>query len=399
MELLCLVSGAVLFGMAQVAKVTGDSGAVYVARQEYGRDQEAAAILVEGLDEGAVLLEFPVSSRQYTQEEAQAAMDDLESRLEGMILGDNPDLSHVRSRLFLETEDEATGLTIRWSSDSPELVDSQGYVNGEDADSEEGTQAGLRAQIRDSQGRSRQLAFSVTVYPPQREAAEEAVADLLAQIRKEEEGTRTEPGFYLPQEYGGNVLLYRDPEGSSTAWFLALGVAGAFLCRAREKNREKEQKKQRERLLLLDYSELVSRLQIFLGAGMTIRSAWSRIAEDYLESRSRGGEERPAYEEVARTDRQIRGGTPEGRAYEEFGIRCGLPPYLKLAGLLDQNRRTGGKNLRHLLKLEVADAFEQRKNLARRQGEEASAKLLLPLFMMLGIVMVIVSVPAFLSFS
>lgn len=40
-------------------------------------------------------------------------------------------------------------------------------------------------------------------------------------------------------------------------------------------------------------------------------------------------------------------------------------------------------------------AFEQRKNLARRLGEEASTKLLLPLFMMLLIVMVMITVPAF----
>ena len=71
---------------------------------------------------------------------------------------------------------------------------------------------------------------------------------------------------------------------------------------------------------------------------------------------------------------------------------------MKLAGLLEQNRKTGLKNLRHLLDDEVMDAFEERKNLAKRQGEEAATKLLLPLFLMLGIVMVIVAVPAFLSF-
>ena len=44
-------------------------------------------------------------------------------------------------------------------------------------------------------------------------------------------------------------------------------------------------------------------------------------------------------------------------------------------------------------------AFEQRKNQARRLGEEASTKLLLPLFMMLLIVMVMITVPAFLAFG
>ncbi len=48
-----------------------------------------------------------------------------------------------------------------------------------------------------------------------------------------------------------------------------------------------------------------------------------------------------------------------------------------------------------VLEAEMEAAFEQRKNLARRLGEEASTKLLLPLFMMLLIVMVMITVPAF----
>ena len=43
-------------------------------------------------------------------------------------------------------------------------------------------------------------------------------------------------------------------------------------------------------------------------------------------------------------------------------------------------------------------AFEQRKNLAKKLGEEAGTKLLLPLFLMLGVVMVMMVVPAFLAF-
>jgi hypothetical protein len=71
---------------------------------------------------------------------------------------------------------------------------------------------------------------------------------------------------------------------------------------------------------------------------------------------------------------------------------------MKLASLLEQNRKTGLKNLRYLLEEEVAAAFEERKNIAKRLGEEAGTKLLLPLFLMLGIVMVMVVAPAFLSF-
>lgn len=94
----------------------------------------------------------------------------------------------------------------------------------------------------------------------------------------------------------------------------------------------------------------------------------------------------------------MKSGKAEGDAYREFGRRCCLQPYMKLSSLLEQNRKTGTKNLRQLLDTEVREAFEQRKHLARRMGEEASTKLLLPLFLMLGIVMVMVAAPAVMTF-
>ena len=48
---------------------------------------------------------------------------------------------------------------------------------------------------------------------------------------------------------------------------------------------------------------------------------------------------------------------------------------------------------------EAGNAFEERKNMARRLGEEAGTKLLLPMMMMLGIVMMLIIIPAYFSFS
>ena len=50
-----------------------------------------------------------------------------------------------------------------------------------------------------------------------------------------------------------------------------------------------------------------------------------------------------------------------------------------------------------LLEQEVSDAFEERKNLAKKSGEEAGTKMLFPMMMMFGIIIVIIMVPAFLS--
>ena len=72
----------------------------------------------------------------------------------------------------------------------------------------------------------------------------------------------------------------------------------------------------------------------------------------------------------------------------------GLP---KFGMLLSQNLRKGTKGLTNLLQREAQEAFEERKNMAKKLGEEAGTKLMIPLFLMLAVVFVIVTVPAFLT--
>ena len=83
---------------------------------------------------------------------------------------------------------------------------------------------------------------------------------------------------------------------------------------------------------------------------------------------------------MAFTLRQIQYGEPEGKAIDAFGRRCNLQPYMKLSSLLEQNRRTGTKNLQQLLEQEMTAAWEEQKHTARRLGEEAGTRLLIPLF-------------------
>ena len=61
--------------------------------------------------------------------------------------------------------------------------------------------------------------------------------------------------------------------------------------------------------------------------------------------------------------------------------------------LTRQNEQLQNK-LQELLAQEMDAAWEQQKQAAKRLGEEAGTKLLLPLFLMLLVVMVLVMVPA-----
>ena len=152
--------------------------------------------------------------------------------------------------------------------------------------------------------------------------------------------------------------------------------------------------------MLLDYPGIVSRLVLYMGAGVTIRNAFRKIAYDYKKQKEEGkGIKRYVYEEMLITCYELDGGVSELSAYENFGKRCKLPQYIKFSNLLSQNLRKGSNNLLTVLRQEAVSAFDERKNLAKKLGEEAGTKLLLPMMLMLGIVMLLIIVPAYFSFS
>ena len=103
------------------------------------------------------------------------------------------------------------------------------------------------------------------------------------------------------------------------------------------------------------------------------------------------------YEEMAITLREMQGGVSEAEAYERFGKRCGNTTYVKFGTLLSQNLRKGSKGLSDVMRMESIQAFENRKSTAKRLGEEAGTKLLVPMIGMLAVVFIMVMVPAFLS--
>lgn len=397
--LLCLGISVILYGIVTFMPVSdlpvSEDGAIL--REGYGGEEQQYRLYVEGILEEPVPLTVEVGAKRYTEQEADWLFARIMDGMEERIRGENLSLAEVRTDLVLPAWLDEYGIRLRWSSSDPEILDSSGKIAERVPAGPEGTWIYLSVRMTADSCRQT-YEMPVRVLPPLQTEQQKLVEGLQQEIRTREEAQAAEDILLLPDEYAGRKLRYRSAEESGYGALLALGAVMAVLCYAREGAGKKEKEKLRERELLLDYAELLSKLMVLIGAGMTVRSAWERMVADYELAVQAGRQKRrAAYEEMGRTWHQLQSGMPEGAAYREFGKRCRLQPYLKLSSLLEQNRRTGSKNLRNILQTEITDAFEQRKNLARRLGEEAGTKLLLPLFLMLGIVMVMIMVPAMMT--
>ncbi len=396
-QVLCMVAGVLLYGLAETAAQSGGQIADgHLKRGDYGDTPIVYDLVVEGIGEEALNCQAEIHPVEYGEEEARERFNQIIQWLPDRIKGENESLSAVRADLDLPSDVSEYGVRVSWKSDNPDILDSFGRIRTQNC-LEEGEEVILRATLAHG-AYEQETAFPVKVYP-KRLTTQEQLSDTLQKlIQEEERKDKTAKEVALPREYEGQELTYREKEDKDHRLFLLLGPFTACLLYAKDKKGEEEKIKRRNQAMLLDYGDVVYQLMVFVGAGLTVGQAWERIVLNYKARREgKRCQERPAFEEMALALGQMQCGQPEGKAIMAFGKRCRIQSYLKLATLLEQNRRTGTKNLQNLLEQEMVAAWEQQKNVARRMGEEAGTKLLLPLFLMLFVVMVLVMVPAMMA--
>lgn len=376
--------------------VKDENGNSVILRNNYGQGDKSEEVVatVEDADQNQEELTIRIGERSYKKSEVQGVLMDAASELETLILGENKSLEEVHSNLNLITEIPESSISVSWQLSDYEVMNSQGELQPEHL-SEGGKILELKALLIYEEQEALHI-FSACVYPPYQTAEEKLRAALKSEVEKADVATKEQPMIVLPSEVDGASVLWNRPREQRGVMALALGIVLSGLCLALEKqNKDKEQRKKKKQMMM-DYPEIINKFTVLLGAGMTAKNAWKKIVTDY-EKRLQNTGKRYAYEEMLYTYHEMQGGMTENESYEKFGYRCQLRPYLKFGVLLSQNLRKGSKGLAEILSLEAATAFEERKSLAKKLGEEASTKLLLPMFLMLAIVLVIVIVPAFFS--
>lgn len=365
-----------------------------IVRGGYGSEQtvELTARLGAGKEEKEETVRITVAGREYTKEEIEAYMQQIRTALPDLILGENADVDHVTKSLTLMKQIDDNPVMITWSSSDYGLMDGKGTIQALEI-AEEGELCMLTATLS-CQGYEEEERFYIRICRGERTEEEQLKEALREALQYQEEEKRTDGEFILPQEIGGNSVVWIRKETDNSVMIMLLTGAlavGVYFALDRDLQKQIQSRKNR---LLSEYPEFVSRLVLLLSAGMTMRSAMYQIAGG-----GHGGRNVQIYEEIVYTCHELDSGIPEAAAYYHLGRRCGEQHYVRLCMLLSQNLKKGTAGLLDLLKTESADAFEERKRNARRLGEEAGTKLLLPMMIMLLIVMLIIMVPAFMSFS
>ncbi len=140
----------------------------------------------------------------------------------------------------------------------------------------------------------------------------------------------------------------------------------------------------------IDFPDFLNKLTLLINAGMTMPGAIEKIVYD-------NRKESCFYKELRKTMFDIKSGMSEIKAYEDFAKRCRTTEITKFVSVVLQNLKRGSVEIVPILRLQSEVCWESRKNVAKKLGEEASTKLLLPMMIIFVAILIIVITPAILS--
>ena len=378
-----------------VAEMLPKDSPIFVKRNAYGEGSKTQEyeLTIEGEDEKQKL-QLEVEEQRYTHAEVQELFQKVMDELDTVVLGENESFNRIESDLKLVTTLKDYPVNIQWDLDTYEVMSIEGELR-EDKVTDEGTLVKLRGII--SYGEE-QTAYvrNMMVFAPTRERTEQFLYEVEQELKTREEATREEEGFRLPKVMNGKKLTWKLKREYHWYYILLIGAVSAVYLVYREKEKMKQKEKRRREELIREYPGMISKFTMLLDTGTTVKNAWEKIVQNYELQREQTGK-LAVYEEMLVTYREMKGGVPEGEAYEKFGKRCGVTIYVKFGAMLAQNLKKGSKGISSLLRMEAIQSFENRKSAAKRLGEEAGTKLLMPMMGMLMVVLVMVMVPAFLT--
>lgn len=374
--------------------ISGDNS---IERSSYGKINDTyeldASIESNNCENNIEGMEIEVESSWYTNSELDEILPLFLVDLEKEFLGKNESLDRITESVNLVETIGDYPFSIEYEWDNHEIINYKGEItDDEEKISENGELLEITAnyKYRDYEG---DYIFNIMVYPKEYSETEylkKCINEKISEINKLDNKK-----FYLPGEINGMKITWSEKKKNNTVIFIVLILVAAVAIFWGQDNDLYKEINKRNDELNEDYPEIVSKITLLLGAGLTASGAFRKIALDYKKLKENGEiEVRYAYEEMLYSCYEMDNGIDEITCYQRFSSRCKLQKYIKLSALLEQTVKMGSKELISTLNHETKDAFMEKRNNAEKKGEEAGTKLLVPMIMMLVIVMVIIMYPA-----
>lgn len=394
----CMIAGVGMFVCAQVSSHMQHKleDATYLTRNEWGAGDYFVTLHAKTVSEEGDIT-YQVRERLLSEDELENLFVRAKEELAEIILAENESLLYVTKKLNLTNSIQGYPFQISWRSSDYNKIRTDGMVKLDEIGPEE-EMIRLTA-IFSYEDFVRETTFDVWLFPPVQSEKEKYLQKIAELLAKQDFRLEKESKLYLPGEMDGEKIVWSEKQFYGSFLWLVLGGVFALFCSCKMDNDLKEKRQIRKEEIVRSYPEFVSKLKLYMGAGLTIRNAFLRIGKDYGEEKKQTGKSEYLYEEVLLAGYQLLNGKSEEYVYQEWGRRCETMCCRKLGFLLTATLRQGNEKILFMLEQEACLAWEDRKAKVKKHGEEAGTKMLFPMLMMLLMVMFLVLLPAFSGFQ
>ena len=148
--------------------------------------------------------------------------------------------------------------------------------------------------------------------------------------------------------------------------------------------------KKRRCAIRKQFPNVLSKLALLVTSGMIMDRAWKLTALS---------QELELYLEMRKTSEELDNLVSPEVAYSNFINRCNTKETAKLASAIMQNLSKGNAEIGRLLKDMAYEAWQERRNMAKRDAEKANSKLMIPSMMLFLAILVMLMVPIAMNFA
>lgn len=393
----------IFWGMALLAVIMGsiaayrflEPGDLIFERNSFGEGEKEVSVVLEKEDQkreySLILKEQELSGR-----EENSLRKEFFHELEEQMAGDNTSLQNVRQALCFEEELDGWPFYITYQPAEQGYLQLDGSLGEKSLSLKKGEILHTKVSVTAEYGSYIwNRTFEIQVMKPKTEKKSSPFTKAVDRLKETEKETRGEKTYTVPALAGG-VRAGKKQDFSSLS-VLMFGAVILVLLLLRNVSELKNGEKMCRKETLRDFPMIVHLLALYMGAGLSFSSAVHRISVDYMSRPDR--KKTYAFEEILRMDTCLKLGEGQQEACMQWGKRFKEPVYQKLSLTMLQVMAKGTREGRVLMNHMEQEAFRQRIDQAKKEGEEASTRLLFPMIVLLGMVMLLVMFPAIVRFQ
>jgi len=389
-----MIAGCCLFCLiAAVISLTKEKekGITEISRNESSLIQKEK--LIAQIGEKAYPFELEVKAKELTQNEKLELLEQAseEIKTQEIFLGKNPNTKEISRQLNFPEFLMNDRVSCQWTSQPEGWIDSNGTIlyPKKNIQPFEKQKIMLMVQLECGQVKTT-IQKEVTIIPFVARGNKEVQEQLQQIYTNNELEHQTDKEINLPESFQGKEIHWIQKPIKKSRYFVALGILASIAIWIAQKKKAKNEIQLRGERYQNQLPCFIQEMAVFLGTGMSVKKSFEKVSQAMLRQK----EQQFLGKEIKEMLDRIKEGENELKAYQDFGEQAAVPEYRRFMALIIQNIRKGTYQMSEMLNLMAREAYGEQLRQVRIQGEKVSARLLIPMVVLLCLVLMMVITPA-----